>query len=278
MPALDLCAGSSALDLGCGPGLYATRLVRHRIEVLGIDVSRRSLLTHAHQVAEQESLPIRLRQGSYLDLDLGNDHDAAILIYEDYCALSPEQRALLLSRVHDALQPGGDALRPGGRFVFDVTSVARFPSIVEGRREAVNLMDGFWADEPYTGVHETWMYPELHLVLDRYTIRTADRSRQFWNWMHFLTVDEVAAELASAGFASPELYGDVAGESYDERLQLSAANRRSTVMSLAGCVVSLLRYSARTGRTLQLRVEARWSSLTNSANTWSNSPGSKCTS
>lgn len=93
IPTLGLAAGSRVLDLGCGPGLYAERLARQGIEVLGIDVSRRAL-AHARKTARRESLPITLRQGDYLHADLGTEHDAAILIYEDYCALSPAQRAL----------------------------------------------------------------------------------------------------------------------------------------------------------------------------------------
>lgn len=220
IPALGLHAGSRVLDLGCGPGLYAARLARHGVEVLGIDVSRRSL-AHAQQTAEQESLPVSLRLGSYLDVDLGSGHDAAILIYEDYCALSPGQRALLLTRVHGAL-------RPSGTFVFDVTSAARFAHVADARREAANLMDGFWAAEPYTGTQETWTYPELRLVLDRYTIRTASSTRQFWNWMQCLTSDEVAAELAIAGFIAPELYGDVAGAPYDASLPTFAIRTERT--------------------------------------------------
>lgn len=61
--ALDLHVGSSVLDLECGPGLYATRLARHGIEVLGVDVARRSI-KYANDVAKQESLPIRQQLGS----------------------------------------------------------------------------------------------------------------------------------------------------------------------------------------------------------------------
>ncbi len=43
VPALGLTPGSRLLDLGCGPGLYANRIAAHGIEVVGIDVSNRSL-------------------------------------------------------------------------------------------------------------------------------------------------------------------------------------------------------------------------------------------
>lgn len=215
VPALALRAGSRLLDLGCGPGLYATRLARRGIEVLGIDVSRRSL-AHAREIALQESLPITLRRGSYLQADLGSGHDAAILIFEDYSALSPTQRTLLLRRVRDALVPGG-------RVLFDVTAAARFATVTEDRREAPNLMDGFWAATPYLGTHETWTYPDLRLVLDRYTIRSNASTREFWNWMHCLTTDEVTSEVTSAGFVPPTFHGDVAGAPYRENLDSFAA-------------------------------------------------------
>lgn len=205
--ALGLGEGSRVLDLGCGPGLYATRLARHGVEVLGIDVSGRSV-AHAAAVAREEALPVTVLRGNYLDADLGSGHDAAILIYEDYSALSPGQRSLLLGRVRDALTPGG-------RFLFDVTAAARFDGAADGRRVEPGLMGGFWSAEPYTGTHETWTYPELRLILDRYTIETAGRTRQFWNWTHCLTPQEVALELGAAGMSTPRVVGDVAGASYD---------------------------------------------------------------
>jgi SAM-dependent methyltransferase len=207
LPTLHLEPGSRLLDLGCGPGLYANRIAARGVRVLGIDVSRRSL-DFAAAEAGRRSLPASFRQGNYLTCELGSGHDAAILIYEDYCALSPGQRAHLLSRVHAAL-------RPGGRFVFDVTAAPRFT----GYRDAVvrepNLMDGFWAEPPYVGTHETWTYPGLHLVLDRYLIETATGTRCFWNWMHCLSPEEVSAEVVSAGFAVPECFGDVAGAGFE---------------------------------------------------------------
>jgi SAM-dependent methyltransferase len=204
---LGLGPGSRVIDLGCGPGLYASRLARHGVQVLGVDVSARSL-AHAHATAVRGGLAIRLVHGSYLDVDLGADHDAAILIYEDYCTLSPTQRALLLTRIHAAL-------RPGGQFLFDVTSAARFAEFSDSVRAEDDLMDGFWAPRPYHATHETWTYPAERLVLDRFTIDTAESTRVFWNWTHCLSLEAVADELEAAGLTVADTYGDVAGAPYD---------------------------------------------------------------
>lgn len=207
VPTLGLGPGSRLLDLGCGPGLYANRIAAHGVEVLGIDVSRRSL-EHARETARSRDLPARFRHGNYLTTDLGGPHDAAILIYEDYCALSPAQRAALLGRVRAALCPAG-------RLLFDVTSTVRFSQYRDAVVQEPNLMDGFWAAPPYLGTQETWTYPELHLVLERYTIETPTSTRCFWNWMHCLSPQEVTAEVVAAGFQAPQLFGDVAGSEFD---------------------------------------------------------------
>lgn len=212
---LGLTPGRRVLDLGCGPGLYATRLARLGIEVLGVDVSSRSL-DHQRAVAARENVPVRTVHGSYLPADLAPAreeadglHDAVLLIFEDYSVLSPAQRSLLLERIRDAL-------RPGGQLVFDVTSAAAFAQHHDGRYEQQDLMDGFWAPRPYRGLHETWTYPELRLVLDRYTITTGSSTRRYWNWMHCLGAEQVAAEVRAAGFTVLDLYGDVTGARYDE--------------------------------------------------------------
>jgi SAM-dependent methyltransferase len=207
MDVLELAPGDALLDLGCGPGLYSSRLARRGMHVTGVDTSRRSV-AYAREVAHAEDLPAEFRRLDYLTDDLGGPYDAAILIYEDYCALSPSQRVALLSRVHDAL-------RPGGGFAMDVTAAPRFDGITPGVVREPELDGGFWAPSPYDGTHETFTYPELRLVLNRYTIRSGDVSREFWNWMHCLTPDEVTDELRTAGFDSPRLCGDVAGAFYD---------------------------------------------------------------
>ncbi|WP_203566463.1 SAM-dependent methyltransferase [Aestuariimicrobium ganziense] len=205
---LDLDEGSTLLDLGCGPGLYANRLAARGVRVTGVDVSGSSL-AHARQVAAADGLPAKFVRGDYLTTDLGHDQSAAIMIYEDYCALSPAQRAAFLARV-------SDALADGGRFAFDVTSAARFAGEQPGVRTAEDFQDGFWGPPGYVGTEETFTWPEHRLVLYRYTIERDGDSKQFWNWMHCLTPDEVADELTAAGFEAPQVFGDVAGAPYDE--------------------------------------------------------------
>jgi SAM-dependent methyltransferase len=204
---LALGEGSSVLDLGCGPGLYTLQLARRGIRTHGVDISRRSV-AHARTAAGTAGLPATFEVGNYLTAPLGGPYDAALLIYEDFCVLSPGQRRLLLRHARRAL-------RAGGALVMDVTAASRFDQARPACRRATDLDGGFWAEPPYEGCHETWTYPDLRLVLDRYTIVKDGHSRQFWNWLHCLTREQVAQELVAAGFAEPTLRGDVAGAPYD---------------------------------------------------------------
>lgn len=204
---LGLGRGDRVLDLGCGPGLYACRIAHDGVIVHGVDVSRRSV-AHARKIAHAANLPATFDVANYLEGDLGGPYNAALLIYEDICALSPQQRAGLLRRVRDSLVPGA-------ALMMDVTAAPRFERERPGIRREVDLDDGFWAEPSYEGVHETFTYPDLRLILERYTITKDNRTRQFWNWMHCLTPELITAELAATGFKEPALWGDLAGAPYD---------------------------------------------------------------
>lgn len=90
--------GSDILDLGCGPGFYATRLARTGAAVTGIDFSQNSL-RYAEARAREESLAIRYRCADYLTADIEGRYDLILMIVGDFCALGPQQRRTLLGRI-----------------------------------------------------------------------------------------------------------------------------------------------------------------------------------
>src|SRR5512143_4026391 len=103
---LGLKPGDSLLDLGCVPGLYASRFARLGFQVTGVDSSCRSI-DYASKYAKENHLHIAYRYENYLELQDENLYDAVFLIYGDLCPLSPQQRATLLKNIDRALKSNG---------------------------------------------------------------------------------------------------------------------------------------------------------------------------
>src|SRR5512142_1691998 len=93
---LGLHPGDGILDLGCGPGLYAEQLAQAGFQVTGVDFSQNSI-DYAIAHAREKQIPIEYRCQNYLDLDDQALYSAVLLIYGDFCPLSPQQRARLLA-------------------------------------------------------------------------------------------------------------------------------------------------------------------------------------
>ena len=96
---LGLKAGDSILDLGCGPGLYASRFAQAGLQVTGVDYSRR-FIQCATKYAAENNLEINYRYQNYLELDDEKQYDAAFLTFGDFCPLKPEQHIRLLQNIH----------------------------------------------------------------------------------------------------------------------------------------------------------------------------------
>ena len=204
--ALSLRPGDRVLDLGCGPGLYTSRLAQAGLHVTGVDYSRRSV-EFAAKYAQENNLDITYRYQNYLELNDENEYDAALLIYGDFCPLNPEQRSKLLRNVHRAL-------KLNGKFVLDVTTR-------ECRRKFGNkngwraLESGFWKPGPHLLLEEGFDYPELSLWLDQYTVIEADgKISVYRNWFQDYTPELITAELSQGGFSVESLWGDLTGQFY----------------------------------------------------------------
>ena len=198
------------VDLGCGPGLYVSRLARTGARVTGVDFSPRSI-EYARERAAREGLDVDYRLGDYLALDIEPGYDLATMIMCDYCALSPDQRSALLSRVRELL-------KPGGAFLFDVYSEAYFETWEEMSAYGEGMMDGFWSAQPYFGFQNTFKYDAEKVVLERYLIVEPDRQTEYFNWFQHYSQASLTAEVEAAGLVVDEIYGNVAGESFDPSL------------------------------------------------------------
>ena len=206
----DLGPGTRVIDLGCGPGLYASRLARTGASVTGVDFSPRSI-EYAREQAQQDGLAVDYRLGDYLELDIEPGYDLATMIMCDYCALSPEQRGRLLHRVTELLAPGG-------AFLFDVYSLAYYETWEEMAAYGAGMMDGFWSAQPYYGFQNTFKYDDEKVVLEKYVIVERDRSTEYFNWFQHYSVATLAAEVESAGLVVDGIYGDVAGGTFEPSL------------------------------------------------------------
>jgi len=203
---LGLKTAASILDLGCGPGLYASRLARTGFHVTGVDYSRRSI-EYAIKYAEENNLHINYRYQNYLELDDENLYDAAFLIYGDFCPLSPEQRSTLLKNIHRAL-------KPNGQFVLDVsTRECRKNFGIQNKWSA--MQSGFCKPGPHILLEEGFEYPELSVWLDQFiTIEADGKVSVYRNWFQDYTPETITEELEQDGFSVKSLWGDLTGTPY----------------------------------------------------------------
>src|SRR5262245_855909 len=159
---LDLRPGAAVLDLGCGPGLYCSRLARRGLRVTGIDYSDVAV-SYARGQAARDGLAIDYRLADYRTLDLVGAFDVVLLIYYDFGVLVDAERDEVLRRA-------ARALRPGGRFVFDVLT----PPVL-GRRAGQRTWSlcsdgGFWREDAYLALTASYHYPALDAEVDQIVV------------------------------------------------------------------------------------------------------------
>jgi SAM-dependent methyltransferase len=198
---------SSVADFGCGPGLYARRLAEHHIKVTGIDFSWRSI-QYAVTAAEGIGLPINYVHRNYLEFETEEKFDLILMIMCDFCALSPAQRGVMLKKF-------STLLKPNGRVLLDVYSLAGFAQREETAGYELNQLNGFWSPNRYYGFSNTFKYEDEKVVLDKYTIVEPNRTRTVYNWLQYFSAEAIKAEFSNAGLTVTDTYSDVVGKPFD---------------------------------------------------------------
>lgn len=200
-------AKTTIADFGCGPGLYTTRLAERGAIVTGIDFSKSSL-KYAKQIAEQKGLKINYVHTNYLDFESAQSFDLISMIMCDFCALSPKQRKIMLSKFSSLLKSGGSVL-------LDVYSLNNFDQKEESAGYELNQLNGFWSPQDYYCFVNIFKYENEKVTLDKYTIIEASQIRTVYNWLQHFSKETLRKEFEENGFEIESFHSNVAGEAFD---------------------------------------------------------------
>lgn len=201
--ALDLKSGDSVIDLGCGPGLYCSRLVRQGFRLTGIDRSENSI-----QYARNHDKKTNYILASYLSPLGESQFDAALMISQDYGVLSPENREILLGNIHTAL-------KPNGYFVFDVSSTAAFQNRRNGASSKWYVSDpGFWKPHKHFVLEKTIVYPDIPTLCDFVTVFDSDGIKTYRIYQTFFSPESIRSELEKNGFQVVAVLSNLYGERF----------------------------------------------------------------
>jgi CBS domain-containing protein/SAM-dependent methyltransferase len=111
---LDLPPHSRVLDLGCGSGRHSLALGERGLQVVGYDLSE-PLLEVARHDGAQRWFPIAFVQGDMRTLPYQDAFDAVICYFSTFGYFSDDDNRRVLDQV-------STALKPGGKFLLDVTN------------------------------------------------------------------------------------------------------------------------------------------------------------
>ncbi len=160
----DVLAGkrTKILDLGCGPGLYTSRLASMGHECVGIDYSPASI-AYAEKEATESQLNCRYIEADIRQADYGSGFGLVMLIYGELNVFRPDDAKLILRKAHAALDPGGV-------LVIEPQTEDAVRAIGARRPFWSTAESGLFSDRPHLRLQEASWDEEARVATTRYFI------------------------------------------------------------------------------------------------------------
>jgi SAM-dependent methyltransferase len=149
---------SRILDLGCGPGLYASRLSQLGHTVTGIDYSPASI-QYARELAEKAGLSITFIEQDLRQADFGEGFDLVMLIFGEFNVFCRQDANLILAKAWEALKLGGHLLLEAHTFEAvqrigqESASWYTTQSGLFSEKPHLLLEEGFWDETRQVATH-----------------------------------------------------------------------------------------------------------------------------
>jgi SAM-dependent methyltransferase len=153
---------SRILDLGCGPGLYTSRMAAFGHDCEGIDYSPASI-EYARDKAVEKQLKCTYRLEDIRKADYGTGINLVMLVFSEFNTFDPDDSKLILEKAYRAIKDGGKILLEVPSFDA-VEQIGNQPSVWYSETK------GLFSDEPYLCLTESFWNDEFSMATERYYI------------------------------------------------------------------------------------------------------------
>ncbi len=198
------------LDLGCGPGLYASRLARRGHTCTGIDFSPASI-AYAQKSATDEGLACTYQLGDIRQTDYGQGYGLALLIFGEFNVFRREDARQILRQTHAALGAGG-------RLVLEPHTLDAVAANGANSPRWTSYSAGLFSPQPYILLTESSWDASQQIATERYFVIDAATGRvtRHAASMQGYTPTEYENLLLECGFEDVKFHPSISG-SMDER-------------------------------------------------------------
>lgn len=193
------------LDLGCGPGLYASRLAKLGHACTGIDFSPASI-AYARQQAQTNGLACTYYESDVRQANFGSGYDLAMFVFGEFNVFRPSDAHLILDKAYQAL-------KPGGKLLLEVHTLPVVQDLGQQPASWYSQASGLFSDRPHICLFESFWDAPQKVAIERYYIIDAREATvtRYASSMQGYTDEEYRALLESCGFSPvqvfPSLYG-----------------------------------------------------------------------
>lgn len=193
------------LDLGCGPGLYTSRLARMGHSCVGIDYAPASI-AYARERAEEGSLECEYIEADVRDAEYGTRYSLVMMIHGELNVFRPEEIQAILAKAREALTHEG-------LLVIEVHTLEAVRRLGEQSSTWYTAEEGLFSDNPHLLLKEAFWNASLQVATERYYIVDAKSEAVTRNVASIQGYDNkvYVSLLESCGFGNIQKYPSLGG-------------------------------------------------------------------
>lgn len=193
------------LDLGCGPGLYSSRLAQAGHVCVGIDFSPASI-RYASEHAQFAGLNCRYTCQDVRTAEFGSGYGLAMMIFGEFNVFRPTDARLILQKAYAALDPGGVLL-------LEPSTFDHVKAMGQEKPEWYTRQHGLFSDTPYLCLEDHYWDEHARVSTMRYFIVDAATAQvtRYASSQQAYTEEDLAVLLRDCGFSGVVFYPSLMG-------------------------------------------------------------------